>query len=71
MKTGNTITLKLPDELSRWLDEEAERTGLPKGQLIRELLERARIENVRQPFLYLAGRADGACDLSSRRGFSK
>lgn len=68
---SNTLTIRLPEDLSRWLDEEARTTGLPKGRIVKEQLEKLRNAKIRQPFLDLAGRVDGAVDLSSRKGFSK
>lgn len=68
---SNTLTIRLSEELSRWLDEEARATGLPKGRIVRQQLERLRTAKVRQPFLDLAGRVDGVPDLSSKKGFAK
>ena len=67
---GNTITIRLPDELDRWLEKESKLTGLPKGQIVREQLELSRTRKARQPFLDLAGSVDGAPRLSSKRGFA-
>lgn len=68
---SNTLTIRLPEDLSRWLDEEARATGLPKGKIIKDQLEHLRTAKVRQPFLDLAGRVDGVSDLSTRKGFTK
>lgn len=68
---SNTLTIRLPEALSRWLDEEARATGLPKGKIVKEQLERLRTAKDRQPFLDLAGRVDGAPDLSSKKGFTQ
>jgi hypothetical protein len=67
---GNTITIRLPEELGRWLEEEAKLTGLPKGQIVREQLELSRTRKARQPFLDLAGSIEGKPGLSRRRGFA-
>ena len=68
---SNTLTIRLPDDLSRWLEEEARATGLPKGKIVKDQLERLRNAQVRQPFLDLAGRVDGPPGLSAKKGFSK
>ena len=68
---SKTITVRLPEDLSRWLEEQSIRTGLPKGQIVRRQLERSRVESARQPFLDLAGSLDGPADLSERSGFQR
>jgi hypothetical protein len=60
----------LPDDLAHWLDETARKTGVPKGRIIREELEKARTSRER-PFLRLAGAVSGPANLSSRKGFSR
>jgi predicted transcriptional regulator len=67
---NGTLTIRLPEELDRWLAEEARATGLPKGRIVREQLELMRTRKLRQAFLDLAGSVEGAPDLSSRRGYS-
>lgn len=37
-----TLTMKLPDELSAWLEGEAKRANRPKSTLVREILQRHR-----------------------------
>ncbi len=66
---SNTITLRLPDDLLQWLDEESRTTGLPKGRIVREQLEQLRTRKTRQPFLDLAGSVDSSPDLSRKKGF--
>ena len=34
-----TLTMKLPDELLGWLENEAKRAGQPKSALVREILQ--------------------------------
>lgn len=68
---SNTITIRLPEELIRWLEEESRATGLPKGRIVREQLERMRTSKARQPFLDLAGSVEGPSDLSGKRGFEE
>lgn len=66
---SNTLTIRLPEDLSRWLEEESRATGLPKGQIVKQQLESLRSAKLRQPFLDLAGRVDGDPELSARKGF--
>jgi len=66
----NTITVRLPEELDRWLEKEARLTGLPKGRIVREQLELSRTRKARQPFLDLAGSVEAAPNLSRKRGFA-
>ena len=66
---SNTITIRLPEHLEQWLEEESRMTGLPKGRIVREQLERLRTQQARQPFLDLAGSVEGPPDLSRKRGF--
>jgi hypothetical protein len=67
---SNTITIRLPDDLCQWLEEESKLTGLPKGQIVREQLELSRTRKARQPFLDLAGSVEGKPNLSRKRGFT-
>ena len=69
MPMSNTITIRLPEELEDWLTEESRVTGIPKGRIVREQLERMRTQRARQPFLDLAGSVEGSPDLSRKRGF--
>ena len=68
---SNTITIRLPEDLDRWLEEEARRTGLPKGRIVRQHLEASRVRKARQPFLDLAGSVEGKPGLSRKRGFDR
>jgi hypothetical protein len=67
---GNTLTVRLSDELAEWLSDTGRKTGVSRGRIVREELERAR-KSERQPFLRLAGAIDGPKDLSTRKGFSR
>jgi predicted transcriptional regulator len=67
---SNTITIRLPGDLAEWLNRTAEKTGLPKGRIVRNELEKAR-RSEGLPFLRLAGAASGPRDLSTRKGFSR
>ena len=68
---GNTITIRLPEELAEWLRSTARKTGLPVGRLVREELERAKRENGTKSYMRFSGSIDGPPDLSSRKGFSR
>jgi len=68
---SKTITIRLPAELEQWLDEEARKTGWPKGRIVREHLEASRTRQARQPFLDLAGCIEGKPGLSRKRGFQR
>lgn len=67
---SNTITIRLPAPVARWLREVAARTGIPQGRLVREQLERAMARSERR-FMHLAGSMSGPRDLSRRKGFSR
>ena len=68
---GHTITVRIPKDLARWLEETAATSGVSQGQLIREQLEKAKAGGGGKPFLRLAGMVNGTPDLSSRKGFSR
>ncbi|MFM2198101.1 MAG: hypothetical protein RLZZ505_1533 [Verrucomicrobiota bacterium] len=68
---SNTITIRITEDLNKWLEEEARITGLPKGRIVREHLESSRTRKARKPFLDLAGSVDAEPDLSSRKGFNR
>jgi predicted DNA binding CopG/RHH family protein len=70
VQMSNTITVRLPEDLAKWLDHTARKTGLPKGRIVREELEKAR-NSANRPFLRLAGSVIGPSDLSMRKGFSR
>ena len=67
---GNTITVRLPEDLAEWLDATARKAGVPRSGIVRDQLELAR-QTRAQPFLRLAGAVSGPPDLSTRKGFSK
>lgn len=67
---GNTLTVRLPEDLAEWLDETARRSGVSRGLVVRTELERAR-NAATQPFMSLAGAVRGPANLSSRKGFSR
>lgn len=67
---SNTLTIRLPDDLARWLEETSRESGLPRGRIVKMELERAQ-KNSSKPFMRLAGTIEGSPDLSSRKGFSR
>jgi predicted transcriptional regulator len=67
---SNTLTIRIPDDLAQWLDETARKSGVPKGRIVREELEKVRKAGS-QPFLRLAGTVAGPANLSTRKGFSR
>jgi predicted transcriptional regulator len=66
---GNTLSIRLPEDLAKWLDETARKTGVPKGKLIRQQLEKMRSAEGK-PFMRLAGTIAGPPNLSTRKGYS-
>jgi hypothetical protein len=68
---SNTLTVRLTRDLAEWLEATARRTGVAQGRIVREQLERARAASRGQAFMRLAGTAQGARDLSTRKGFSR
>jgi len=68
---SHTITIRIQDDLARWLEDTARELGIPKGRLIRDQLEQARQNGVGgKRFMRLAGSVRGDKDLSMRKGFS-
>jgi hypothetical protein len=67
---SNTLTVRLPEQITQWLDETARKSGLPRGRIVRMELERAQKGSGKR-FMRLAGTIDGPPDLSSRKGFSR
>ena len=65
-----TLTIRLNEELSAWLEETAARTGLSQGQIVRNQLEKAKGEKDDKPFMRWAGVMRGPKDLSQRKGYS-
>ena len=68
---SQTITIRLTSELAAWLEEMSARSGVPRGRIIREQLERARASHSEHSFMKLAGTVRGPRDLSRRKGFSR
>ena len=68
---SHPLTIRIPEELSQWLADEAERSGVSQGKIVRIQLEKARAEAATKPFMRLAGTVKGPRGLSQRKGFSK
>lgn len=67
----HTLTIRIDAHLAGWLEQEAQRTGVSQGRLVRDQLEKARAGGSVRPFMRLAGAARGARDLSTRKGFAR
>jgi hypothetical protein len=67
---SQTLTIRLNEELSSWLEETASRTGMSQGQIVRNQLEKAKTAKTDKPFMRLAGIMRGPKDLSQRKGYS-
>jgi hypothetical protein len=68
---GKTLTIRLTKELATWLEQASKQSGVPKGRIVREQLEKARDGGKEPSFMRLAGSVHGARDLSTRKGFSR
>jgi hypothetical protein len=68
---SKTVTVRLSDDLASWLDQASKKSGIPKGRIVREQLEKARKGGKAPSFMRLAGTVKGARDLSGRKGFSR
>ena len=68
---SNTITVRLSEDLAKWLSEVSRETGIPVGRIVRAELKRAKEQQGKQPFLRHAGEIDGPPDLSSRKGYRR
>jgi predicted DNA-binding protein len=68
---SKTVTIRLSDDLAAWLEEASKQTGIPKGRIVREQLEKAQQTGKTPSFMKLAGTVKGARDLSARKGFSR
>lgn len=68
---SKTLTLRLTKGQEAWLDRASRSTGRPRGQIIREQIEKARVGQGKQSFMRLAGAIRGNAGLSQRKGFSR
>jgi predicted DNA-binding protein len=67
---GNTLTIRLPEDLQRRLRERARRTGLPVGRIVCDSLEKT-LDKDEPAWMKYAGTLSGPRDLSSRKGYSR
>ncbi len=68
---SHALTIRLTPALDRWLSRLSAQTGLPKGKLVRDQLERMRAATTKRSFLWLAGSIEASPTLSGRRGFAR
>jgi len=69
---GNTITVRLPQELIDRLRKKSRRTGLPVGRVVRQAVETSLDTEESNPLLEFAGLIKGGPrEVSSRKGFSR
>lgn len=68
---STTLSVRLPEALARWVEDNAKATGRSQGSLVKEALERVRRDGASKPFLALAGSIDGPKNLSRRKGFTR
>jgi metal-responsive CopG/Arc/MetJ family transcriptional regulator len=68
---SKTVTVRLTKELAAWLDQASKRSGMARGRIIRDQLEKARDGGSERSFMRLAGAVRGARDLSTRKGFAR
>ena len=68
---SKTVTIRLTKELATWLEQASKQSGVPKGRIVREQLEKARDGGKEPSFMRLAGSVSGVRDLSTRKGFSR
>jgi hypothetical protein len=68
---SKTLTVRLDDDLSRWLAASASRSGVSQGHIVRDVLASAKGQKPAQAFMRLAGKMRGPKDLSKRKGFSR
>ncbi|WAC18005.1 ribbon-helix-helix protein, CopG family [Luteolibacter sp. SL250] len=68
---STTLSIRLGEDLARWVEEQARATGRSQGSLVKEALEKVRQAEQAKPFMKLAGSLEGPEDLSRRKGFSR
>jgi len=72
VRMGNTITVRLPQELIDRLRKKSRRTGLPVGRVVRQAVETSLDTEESNPLLEFAGLIKGGPrEVSSRKGFSR
>ena len=65
---SHTISIRVSEELAAWLEDTAAKSGVSKGKLVREQLEKARTAAANQGFVRLTGSVKGPKNLSRRKG---
>lgn len=70
-RISHTISVRASEDLAAWLEDTAAKSGVSKGKLVREQLEKARIAEPNGGLMRLAGSVEGPKNLSSGRGFSR
>ena len=69
---SQTISVRLDDELSAWLEKTAARVGVSQSQIVRDQLAKAKTAKVEKPFMRWAGSVQGLPrDLAQRKGYSR
>ena len=71
---GNTLTIRISDDLRQQLREKSRRTGLPIGQIVRNSLEHSLKEEKDKDepaWMKYAGTFTRPRNLSSRKGYSR
>ena len=68
---SHTLTIRLDRDLADWLADEARKTRVPQGKIVRDALETAKARRARQPFMRFAGAVRGPRNLSTRKGFAR
>ena len=63
--------MRLTKELAVWLERVVAQTGVSRGKVVRDQLEKAKSGDSRQSFMRLAGTVNGPKDLSRRKGFGR
>ena len=67
---GNTLTIRLPQELLERLREKSRRAGLPVGRIVRQAVENS-LQQDEPAWMKYAGTMSGPKNLSSRKGYSR
>ena len=69
---SHTLTIRIQDDLARWLADTAKAMSVPQGKIVRDQLELAREQDKQgRGLMRLAGSVRGDKDLSTRKGFSR
>jgi hypothetical protein len=61
---SKTVTIRLTKDLAIWFEQASKQSGVPKGRIVREQLEKARDGGKGPSFMRLAGSVRGVRDLS-------